>query len=120
MEIRRQVLLDADIDEVWHALTDDRARSAWLDDPRPLDILRCVQDHEVTWRWDDPDHDSFSTVTIQIESTDEGDTLLTVTETFAAAPTCSLDVATVDVEAWDRRLLGLELRCACRSMLAPV
>jgi hypothetical protein len=50
-----------------------------------------------------------STVTIELESADDGLTRVTVTER-AAAPHCTLS-ASVDVEAWDRRLLGLELRC---------
>jgi uncharacterized protein YndB with AHSA1/START domain len=115
MEITRQVLLEADVDEVWLALTDEDARQEWLDDPRPLEVVRARTGEELTWRWDDPDRGTSSVVTLHLEATDDGDTLLTVTETLAAAPACSLDAATVDVDAWDRRLLGLELRCVLRA-----
>ena len=32
-----------------------------------------------------------------------------------ASASCTLDSAVIDVDAWDRRLLGLELRCVLRA-----
>ena len=115
MEIRRQVVLDADVDEVWQALVDEEIRSEWLDDERSVDVLTADAGRALTWRWAAPDrHGVESTVSIELDTTDDGRTQLTITERAASAE-CSLGAATVDVEAWDRRLLGLELRCLVRA-----
>jgi uncharacterized protein YndB with AHSA1/START domain len=111
MEITRQVVLEADVEEVWLALVDAEVRSEWLEDERPLDVIRADVGRSLTWRWAEPDRRGVeSTVTVEIESTDDGRTNLTVTERAGSAD-CSLAAASIDVEAWDRRLLGLELRC---------
>jgi uncharacterized protein YndB with AHSA1/START domain len=123
MEITRTVLLEAGVDEVWHALTDEDARRDWLEDARPIEVLEARPGEVLAWRWEDADAGTASVVTVHLESTDDGDTVLTVTETLAAGPSCTLGAASVDVDVWDRRLLGLELRCARRAeaaALAPV
>jgi uncharacterized protein YndB with AHSA1/START domain len=123
MEITRQVLLDASADEVWAELVDEDARADWLGERRAIEILSAEPGRSLRWRWSDPAADrrgEGSTVTIELEETDDGRTQLTVTER-AGASACTLGPATVDVEAWDRRLLGLELRCLARpEALTPV
>ena len=54
-------------------------------------------------------------MTITLEQTDDDRTVLTVTERGAATADCSVAEASIDVGAWDRRLLGLELRCGIRA-----
>ena len=115
MEITRQIVLDAERADVWDALIDPKVRSEWLDDERPIEILTARAGHELTWTWGSPDGDGESTVVIQLEQTDDDRTVLTVTERQAAAASCSVGPGAVDVEAWDRRLLGLELRCVLAS-----
>lgn len=115
MHVTREVLLDADPDEVWHALVDEAARSEWLDDDRPIEVLHARPGQMVTWRWAAPDDAGVeSIVELELTEVDDGRTRLTVTERTTAAASCSIADAAVDVDAWDRRLLGLELRCASR------
>lgn len=111
--VRRDVLLDSDLDEVWHALVDAEIRTEWLDDDRPIQIVHADAGRRLEWRWCAPDHHGVeSTVTIELAATDDGRTRLTVTERASATANCSLAEAVVDVAAtWDHRLLGLELRC---------
>ena len=116
MHITREVVLDADRDEVWQALIDRDQRADWLEDDRPLQILHADTGRRLTWRWTAPDvHGVESTVELELEATDDGRTRLTVVERPTAAAACSVDSAVIDVEAWDRRLLGLELRCLVRA-----
>jgi uncharacterized protein YndB with AHSA1/START domain len=116
MHVMRQVVLDADLDEVWNALIDSDERADWLDDDRPLQILHADAGRRLTWRWTAPDaHGVESTVELELEATDDGRTRLTVVERPTAAASCSIESAVIDVEAWDRRLLGLELRCLVRA-----
>src|SRR5690606_24016029 len=99
MEITRQVLLDASADEVWAELVDEDARADWLGEHRDIEILAADPGRTLTWRWSEPtaDHDGAgSTVTIELEETDDGRTQLTVTER-AGASACTLGPATVDV-----------------------
>ncbi len=115
-EITRQVVLDADCESVWELLVDEQARADWLDDDRALDVVQTEYARAITWRWDAPDDRGVtSTVTITLEQTDDDRTVLTVTERGAAAADCSVAEASIDVGAWDRRLLGLELRCGIRA-----
>jgi uncharacterized protein YndB with AHSA1/START domain len=111
--VSRDVLLDSDLDEVWLALVDAEIRAEWLDDDRPIEIVRADTGRRLEWRWCTPDHHGVeSTVTIELATTDDGRTHLTVTERASATAHCSLAEAVVDVAAsWDHRLLGLELRC---------
>jgi uncharacterized protein YndB with AHSA1/START domain len=114
MHITREVLLDARPEEIWHALVDETARSEWLDDDRPIEVLHARPGQAVTWRWTAPDaHGVESVVELELTEADDGRTRLTVTERSSAAATCSLGEPTID--GWDRRLLGLELRCALRA-----
>jgi uncharacterized protein YndB with AHSA1/START domain len=116
MHITREVVLDADLDEVWNALIDRDQRADWLDDDRPLQILHVDTGRSLTWRWSAPDpHGVESTVDLELEATEDGRTRLTVVERATAATRCTLDQAVIDVDAWDRRLLGLELRCMVRA-----
>jgi uncharacterized protein YndB with AHSA1/START domain len=111
--VTRDVLLDGDLEEVWHSLVDAPSRTEWLDDDRPIEIVRAEVGRHLEWRWCTPDHHGVeSTVTIELATTDDGRTHLTVTERVSAAANCSLVEPVVEVAAaWDRRLLGLELRC---------
>jgi uncharacterized protein YndB with AHSA1/START domain len=111
MEITRTIVLDAERDDVWEALVDPEARSGWLEDDRPIEILTARPGEQLTWRWDEPGAGQTSTVVIRLEETDDDRTILTVTEHRAASASCSLAEAVVEVDVWDRRLLGLELRC---------
>jgi uncharacterized protein YndB with AHSA1/START domain len=116
MHITREVVLDADLDEVWNALIDRDQRADWLDDDRPLQILHVDTGRSLTWRWSAPDPQGVeSTVDLELEATEDGRTRLTVVERATAATRCTLDQAVIDVDAWDRRLLGLELRCMVRA-----
>ncbi len=116
MHITREVVLDADLDEVWNALIDRDQRADWLDDDRPLQILHADTGRSLTWRWTRPiPTASRARSTSQLEATEDGRTRLTVVERATAAAHCTLDQAVIDVEAWDRRLLGLELRCMVRA-----
>jgi uncharacterized protein YndB with AHSA1/START domain len=116
MHITRQVVLDADRDELWHALIDEEARAEWLEDERPIEVVALRPGAAITWRWCAPDrHGTTSTVAIELETIADGRTKLTVTERRTAAPSCTIADATVDVDTWDRHLLGLELRCVLRA-----
>jgi uncharacterized protein YndB with AHSA1/START domain len=116
MHITREVVLDADLDEVWRALIDDELRAEWLGEARPLAILHADEGRTLEWRWASPDaHGIESKVELELRTTDDGRTRLTVTERTTAAADCSLEAPSIDVEAWDRRLLGLELRCMSRA-----
>lgn len=120
MQITREVVLDADRDELWQALIDEEARAEWLDDQRPIEVLALQPGQAITWRWCAPDaHGATSTVAIELETVAGGRTKLTVTERRTAAASCTVGDATVDVDTWDRHLLGLELRCVLRAA-APV
>lgn len=112
--VTREVRLDGDPEEVWQALVDADRRAEWLDDDRPIEVVRVEAGRCIEWRWRTPDaHGVESTVTIELERAADGRTHLTVTERASAAASCSLGAPAVDVAAqWDRRLLGLELRCA--------
>lgn len=116
MHLTREVVLDADCDELWHALIDEEARAEWLEDIRPIEVLELRPGQAISWRWGDPDrHGATSTVSIDLEALEDGRTKLTVTERRSAAASCTVADATVDVGTWDRHLLGLELRCVLRA-----
>ena len=116
MRITREVVLDADLDSVWQALIDDEVRADWLGDDRPLEILRVDHGRALSWQWTAPDaHGVESTVELELDTTDDGRTLLTVVEQPTASARCTIDSAVIDVDAWDQRLLGLELRCVLRA-----
>jgi uncharacterized protein YndB with AHSA1/START domain len=116
VEIRRDVTLDADLDHVWAQLIDEEARRHWLDDDRPIALLAAEPGRALTWRWLDPDrHGVRSVVTIELEEVDATRTRLVVTER-AAGPPSTLGAAVLDAGAWERRLVGLELRCMARCV----
>jgi uncharacterized protein YndB with AHSA1/START domain len=132
MEITREVLLDAGLDEVWAALTDGDELSAWFGgevsiDPRAGGSAAFVDGGVLRratidtfdegrrlgfWWWPDEDPAGASHVELTVERVGAA-TRLVVTEvvpTGAARPmACStLDVG--DPLGWTGRLLGLELR----------
>jgi uncharacterized protein YndB with AHSA1/START domain len=111
--VTRDVVLEDDPAEVWQLLVDAEARAAWLDDDRPIEVVVAEVGRRFEWRWATPDHHGVeSTVTIELTTTDDGRTHLTVTERASAAAPCTVATPFVDVAAaWDQRLLGLELRC---------
>lgn len=119
MHVTREIVLDADLDQIWQALIDEEQRADWLGDDRPIELLYAEEGRSLGWRWATPDaHGVESTVEFELETTDDGCTRLTVTERATAAARCSLDAPVIDVDAWDQRLLGLELRCVVRA-IAP-
>lgn len=136
--ITRTLTLDAPISDVWDELTDAEALADWLGlvvdgsvaagatgthredgierDVRFLDVDVA---RGVSWRWGD-DGDA-ATVSITL-ATDGDTTTVTVTETWGAAASCSVTEARADgsFDAWDRRLLGLELRTVSHRAFATV
>lgn len=140
--VTRTITLDAPAALVWDELTDRDALADWLGlvvdssvaagatgthredgierDVRFLDVDR---EHGLAWHWGDDADGATVTVTL----VEDGDTTsVTVTETRGAAATCSVADAHVDLGAdapfgaWDRRLLGLELRLAGTPAFAAV
>ncbi len=123
VRVERSVVLDATVDDVWRAITDEAELSAWFGaevsfDPRPGGAARFdeadgtvrhaaveeVDDgHRLVWRWW-TDEGTASRVALTVDRVDSG-TRLTVVEAGAGPVLASARAA-----AWDRRLLALELR----------
>lgn len=111
MEISREVTLDATADEVWALLTDPDELAAWVgEEVRAADVA--IGTAGLAWTWS-PDGVS-SSVELTVVETDDG-TTVRVTErrtgAIAGARACSVG------DAWDDRLLGLELRCLRRCLI---
>lgn len=131
MDVTREVVLDADVQDVWRALTDEGELSAWFgarvrldptlggrgafidrgDGTSRMALVEAV-DHErcFSFRWW-PEHEAdgtASTVTFTLEESSEG-TRLTVVETAVDAKANA---------AWAARLVDLELLCLTLQ-LAP-
>jgi uncharacterized protein YndB with AHSA1/START domain len=136
--ITRTLTLDAPATAVWDELTDAEALADWLGlvvdgsvtagatgTHREAGIEREVHFLDVdvarglSWRWGEDD--DATTVSITLD-TDGDTTTVTVTETRSAAASCSVAEARADgsFDAWDRRLLGLELRTVSRRAFATV
>jgi uncharacterized protein YndB with AHSA1/START domain len=139
MEISREVVLDATVDEVWQLITDETELSTWLAesvslDPRPGAVGR-MTDHGEPWRvrvdevssadvarrlvvtWWPETGGPAGEVTMTVEEAAEtGGTRLRVRERVTGG--VSLKGRRSDVSMWDDRLLGLELRCLSRTSLA--
>jgi uncharacterized protein YndB with AHSA1/START domain len=127
--LERQVVIPASTSELWEALTDTDALSAWFGsrvswDLRPggdahfLDhdgtarhgvIDAVLPGRHLSFRWwrDDEGDNGASVVTYRLEP-DEGGTRLTVTE--APVPVAAAGAWT----AWDSRLFGCWARAAAR------
>lgn len=103
MELVREITVDADADEVRRLLTDAEELAAWVGDEVRLADVR-VGRTGVAWTWS-PDGVE-STVEVTIAESDAGTTVRVVERRATGArASCSIG------DAWDDRLLGLELRC---------
>jgi uncharacterized protein YndB with AHSA1/START domain len=123
MEITREVVLDASVDEVWELLTDQDELLSWLTENgepgqvRFDEVVEAETVHRVrfTW-WPEVGGDgAASEVTLTLDEAPRG-ARLRVRETARGG--VSLKGRGLDASAWDDRLLGLELRCLARSSLA--
>ena len=77
MEVTREVVLEAPLDEVWNALTDPAQLVAWFSEDgeeRELVVEEVATRRRVAYTWDD------GTVAIEIEEVERG-TRVVVTET---------------------------------------
>jgi uncharacterized protein YndB with AHSA1/START domain len=88
-QVTRSVEVDADIDDVWRALTDPGERALWLDDPDAA-TRRVREDerrpgHRLVWTWWHPgDEGGASTVSVDLAPGDGGGTRVVVTESWPA------------------------------------
>ena len=103
MQIRREVSLDAPVEDVWRFLADPEELARWLgDDVRAAAVTSDEVDRRLSWTWSPNGVES----TVELTVTEDGDrTCVQVVERSAggAAATCS-------VARWDGALLDLELR----------
>lgn len=110
MELIREITVDADADEVRRLLTDVDELAAWVGDEVRLADVRVGG---VEWTWS-PDGVE-STVEVTIAESDAG-TTVRVVERRASGTRASCSIG----DAWDDRLLRLELRClGLRRALIP-
>jgi uncharacterized protein YndB with AHSA1/START domain len=113
MEVTREITLDTAADEVWRLLSDPEELAAWVGDEVRTAAVR-VGDTGLSWTWAPGGVES----TVELTLVEEGErTTVRVTErrATAGARACSIG------DAWDDRLLGLELRALClRHVLIPV
>jgi uncharacterized protein YndB with AHSA1/START domain len=111
MEITREITLDTEAADLWRLLADPEELAGWVgDEVRSASVH--VGESGLTWTWA-PDGVAS---TVELTVVDHGDrTTLRVTErkagATAAARACSIG------DAWDDRLLGLELRCLTRALV---
>jgi uncharacterized protein YndB with AHSA1/START domain len=75
----QSVVIDAEPDEVWEAITDDQKRRAWLDDDRPIDVETVEEGRRLVWWWGGDD--GFSRVEVELVPLVSG-TRVVVTESF--------------------------------------
>jgi uncharacterized protein YndB with AHSA1/START domain len=134
MEIVREVTLDAPADEVWRLLTEEDGLAGWLADSvsvdlRPGGAARFVDADEVrraridevdegrrlrlVW-WPETDATRASEVTFTLDPAEAGTRLVVVERRPGGV---GLKGRAHGEAAWDRRLLGLELRCLARCSL---
>lgn len=120
--VTREVTVDAPLEDVWEAVTDEATRADWLAEDgadRPLQVEETVERERITWRWGPDEDGPASTVTITLRPHDDGTTGVHVVERLLA-PAARASVrsagslrasasAVLAGAAWDRRLLGLEL-----------
>lgn len=107
MEVTREITVDAGADDVWPLLSDPDELAAWVgEEVRTADIR--VGDGSLTWTWSPDGVES----TVELTVVEEADrTTVRVVERRASARACSIG------DAWDDRLLGLELRCLQRVLI---
>jgi uncharacterized protein YndB with AHSA1/START domain len=89
--VTRRVELDADVDTVWHALSDPDERRLWLDDPdavaRHVRVDESRPGERLVWTWWHPgDEGDASTVTVDLHPVTDGGTHVVVTEALPATP----------------------------------
>jgi uncharacterized protein YndB with AHSA1/START domain len=143
-QVTRSVDLDADLDEVWRAVSDPGERARWLDDPDAaarrlrvdeVDDVAEVADggagrdgtRRLVWTWWHPgDEGDASTVSVVVAPRVGGGTRVVVTETLpAVSPVRARAGSGLSRTAWvgglwDHRFLGLELLFLATRALAPV
>lgn len=114
--VTREVTVDAPVEEVWTAITDDEARSAWLGDDgadRVVEVEHAVEGEHITWTWWAPEEGpgTASTVTITLLPHGDGTTGVRVVERASAnlVARAQLSTASSWPGTWGRRLLGLEV-----------
>lgn len=111
MEVTREITLDADIDEVRRLVADPDELAGWVgDELRDASVEFGVDGARWTWA---PDG-----VPSSVEVTFVGDgerTTVRVVERRPGPATSSARACTIG-DAWDDRLLGLELRCLQRAL----
>lgn len=96
-EIRREIVLDTDVEDVWALLSDPDELAGWVGD-EVRDARVAWGDRSLTWTWAPDGVES----TVEVTLTEVGArTLVRVVERSAGA-VCSLRI--------DDALLGLELR----------
>lgn len=128
-QVTRSVDLDAEVADVWRAVSDPGERALWLDDAdalaRHVRVDESRPGERLVWTWWHPgDEGGASTVSVVLRPVDGG-TRVVVTETAPAAATGAAVQARASAEGhgvlrswwgrcardrWDGRLLGLELR----------
>lgn len=134
MEITREVVVAASVDDVWQLLTDEDELATWLADsvrldPRPGGAGRFA-DGDTAWlaRVEDVDEGRrlrltwwpegggpVSDVTFTVDAAERGTRLIVVERVTGGV---SLKGRAPEASVWDDRLLGLELRCLARASLA--
>jgi uncharacterized protein YndB with AHSA1/START domain len=137
MQLTREVVVDASVDEVWELLTDEGELATWLAssvalDPQPGGAGRLTFDDDEVWRvrvdevdvarhlrltWWPEAGGPASEVTFSVDRVAQG-TRLRVSERIPTAGGVGLKGRRVDGARWDVRLLGFELRCLARASLA--
>ncbi len=124
MQVTREILIDADLVEVWHALTDDTTIADWLDEPAARVVLDAEPGHSLTWAWWPDDEHELSTVTFTLAESDDGLTRVTVTEArVGASRSCTVEACGSidgDLDRWSQRLVGLDWRCSRATRLIAV
>jgi uncharacterized protein YndB with AHSA1/START domain len=51
-DVRREIEIDADVDEVWDALASEEGRESWLDeDERSILVESAEPPHRLVWWW---------------------------------------------------------------------
>jgi uncharacterized protein YndB with AHSA1/START domain len=128
-QVTRSVDLDAEVDDVWQAVSDPAERALWLDDDdalaRHVRVDESRPGERLVWTWWRPgDEGGASTVSVVLRPVDGG-TRVVVTEsapTVAPGPALRARASAGGAvghrswwgrcarDRWDGRLLGLELR----------
>ncbi|MGH9117464.1 MAG: SRPBCC domain-containing protein [Acidimicrobiales bacterium] len=135
MELTREVVVDASVDEVWRLITDERELATWLADsvtlePRRPGAIGRMTDGDDVWRvrvdevdtdrrlrltWWPDGNGAASEVTFTVEEAQRG-TRLRVRERVSGG--VSPKGRRAHAAVWDQRLLGFELRCLAQAELA--